>query len=49
VLSDESGRSWAGHLVSGTIFAAEVCLQELLGLPLERSADPVTGLNLWGE
>jgi len=49
VLSDESGRTWAGHLVTGTIFAAEVCLQELLGLPLKRSADPLTGLNLWGE
>jgi predicted DNA-binding protein with PD1-like motif len=49
VLSDESGRTLAGHLTSGTIFAAEVCLEELLGLSLSRSADPVTGLNLWSE
>lgn len=49
VLSDGSGRTIAGHLMSGTIFAAEVCLQELLGLPLKRSADPATGLNLWSK
>ncbi len=49
VLSDESGSTWSGHLASGTIFAAEVCLQELLGLPLKRSPDIVTGLNLWSE
>ncbi|MEI8003934.1 MAG: PPC domain-containing DNA-binding protein [Methanothrix sp.] len=49
VLANGRGRSWAGHLVRGTIFAAEVYLQELSGLPLKRSPDSITGLKLWGE
>jgi len=49
VLADGRGRSWAGHLVRGTIFAAELYLQELYGLPLNRVPDPITGLKLWGE
>jgi hypothetical protein len=48
VLSDRTGRAWAGHLVRGTIFAAELYLQELSGLPLKRVPDSITGLNLWG-
>lgn len=48
VLSDRTGKSWAGHLTCGTIFAAELYLQELSGLPLKRVPDPITGLNLWG-
>jgi predicted DNA-binding protein with PD1-like motif len=49
VLSDGTGRTWGGHLTSGTIFAAELYLQELSGLPLKRVPDPVTGLKLWGD
>jgi len=49
VLANGRGRSWAGHLVRGTIFAAEVYLQELTGLPLNRVPDSITGLKLWGE
>jgi predicted DNA-binding protein with PD1-like motif len=48
VLSDRTGRTWGGHLVSGTVFAAEVYLQELSGLHLKRVPDSITGLNLWG-
>ena len=49
VLSDRTGRTWGGHLTSGIIFAAEIYLQELTGLPLKRVPDSITGLNLWGE
>ena len=49
VLSDRTGRTWGGHLVRGTIFAVEVYLQELSGLPLKRVPDSITGLKLWGE
>jgi uncharacterized protein len=49
VLANGRGRSWAGHLVRGTIFAAEVYLQEFSGLPLKRVPDSITGLKLWGE
>jgi uncharacterized protein len=49
VLANGRGRSWAGHLIRGTIFAAEVFLQELSGLPLKRVPDSITGLKLWGE
>jgi len=49
VLSDRTGRTWGGHLTSGIIFAAEVYLQELTGLPLKRVPDSITGLKLWGE
>jgi uncharacterized protein len=48
VLSDRTGRTWGGHLTSGTVFAAELYLQELSGLPLKRVPDSITGLNLWG-
>ncbi len=47
ILSDRRGRTWGGHLTSGTIFAAELYLQELSGPPLKRDPDPITGLNLW--
>jgi len=48
VLSDENGRSWAGHLLPNSIvFAGEFFLQELLGEPWERRFDPQTGLYLW--
>lgn len=49
VLADPSYHALAGHLVSGTIFAAELCLVELLGQPLTRDFDPSTGLFLWDE
>jgi predicted DNA-binding protein with PD1-like motif len=47
VLSDRTGKTWAGHLTSGIIFAAELYLEELSGLPLKRVSDSITGLNLW--
>ena len=49
VLSDRKGRVWGGHLNSGTVFAAELYMQELLGQHLERVPDSITGLNLWSE
>ncbi len=49
VLADSEGRVWGGHLAKGTIFAAEIYMQELLGQPLEREHDSVTGLYLWSE
>jgi uncharacterized protein len=49
VLANGQGRSWAGHLVRGTVFAAELYLQELSGLPLKRVPDSITGLKLWGK
>jgi hypothetical protein len=48
-LSDRAGRVCGGHLNSGTVFAAELYMQELLGLNLVRVPDSITGLNLWGE
>ena len=48
-LSDRAGRVCGGHLNSGTVFAAELYMQELLGMNLERVPDSITGLNLWGE
>jgi len=49
VLSNREGKTWGGHLTSGVIFAAEVYLQELSGLPLMRVYDSITGLTLWGK
>jgi len=49
VLANGQGRTWAGHLVRGTIFAAELYLQELPGLRMKRVPDSITGLKLWGE
>jgi hypothetical protein len=47
VLADENGNTKAGHLLEGTVFAAEVHLCELKGEELERKYDKVTGLTLW--
>lgn len=47
VLADGQGQVLAGHLVRGTIFAAEIYLQELKGRKLNRTPDFITGLNLW--
>jgi len=49
VLSDSSGRTFAGHLVRGTIFASELFLQEMPHSELVRMPDPVTGLRLWDD
>ncbi len=49
VVSNREGKTWGGHLTSGTIFAAEVYLQELSGLPLIRVSDSITDLKLWGK
>jgi predicted DNA-binding protein with PD1-like motif len=47
VLSDDAGDSKSGHMLAGTVFAAEVHLQELVGPDLIRKYDDVTGLSLW--
>ena len=47
VLADSSGVTFAGHLVRGSIFAAELFLQELPQQDLHRTPDSQTGLNLW--
>ena len=48
VLADEKGNTKAGHLLQGTVFAAEVHVRQLEGLKLEREHDEATGLWLWG-
>lgn len=47
VLADSSGVTFAGHLVRGSIFAAELFLQELPQQDLHRTPDSQTGLKLW--
>ena len=47
VLADAAGKTYGGHLINATIFAAELHLQELLGKKLEREYDQTTGLALW--
>ena len=47
VLADRSGVTFAGHLVRGSIFAAELFLQELPHQDLHRTPDSQTGLKLW--
>ena len=47
VLSDPTGKTYAGHLLRATVFAAEVHIQELIGEKLEREYDQTTGLALW--
>lgn len=49
VLADRDGKTVAGHLTRGIVFAAEICLQELRGQTLNRERDPTTRLYLWGE
>ena len=47
-LSDESGKSYGGHLAPGTIvFACEFSLEVFDGPPFNRSLDEETGLPLW--
>jgi predicted DNA-binding protein with PD1-like motif len=48
VLADINGQTIGGHIFSETIvFAGEIYLRELLGKPLEREYDNITGLPLW--
>lgn len=47
VLAGATGKTYAGHLINATVFAAELHLQELLGNKLEREYDQTTGLALW--
>jgi uncharacterized protein len=45
---DVDGACVGGHVVPGCrIFACELILQELVGEPLERGYEEVTGLPLW--
>jgi len=47
-LAGHDGACVGGHVVPGCrIFACELILQELVGEPLERGHDEVTGLPLW--
>ncbi len=47
-LSRHDGTCVGGHVAPGCIvFAGELILQELVGEPLERELDDVTGLPLW--
>lgn len=46
IVSDKSGAAFAGDLSSGcVVFSCEVVLTELLGPPVRREADAVTGLD----
>ncbi len=47
VLALSDGRVMGGHLVGGSVFAAELYIQELMGTQLERRLDSTTGLYLW--
>lgn len=48
VFTDKKGKSIGGHIQPGTIiFAGEIFLQEIVGEPLNREYDEVTGLFLW--
>jgi uncharacterized protein len=47
-LSDESGKSYGGHLATGTIvFACEFVLEAFDGPAFNRCFDKETGLPLW--
>jgi predicted DNA-binding protein with PD1-like motif len=47
-LAGRDGACVGGHVAPGcVIFACELILQELVGEPLERELDEVTGLPLW--
>lgn len=45
-LGDSDGALFGGHLIEGTVFVAEVFIQELIGGPLERK-EQENGLSLW--
>lgn len=47
-LADDTGKSYGGHLASGTIvFACEFVLEAFDGPTFNRSIDEKTGLPLW--
>lgn len=47
-LTDEAGHGRGGHVNGGTVvFAMEVIIQELDGVPPSRELDDCTGLTLW--
>jgi predicted DNA-binding protein with PD1-like motif len=47
-LAGHDGACVGGHVAPGcVVFACELVLQELVGEPLEREFDEVTGLALW--
>ena len=47
-LAGHDGSCVAGHVAPGcVVFATELILQELVGEPLQRVFDEVTGLPLW--
>ena len=47
-LSDDSGRTYGGHLVKGcVVFAGEYYIKEFSGAGFERGYDEETGLSLW--
>ncbi len=46
VLSDDEGRTYAGHLNEATVWAGEVHLR-VFAEPLEREYDETTELDLW--
>ena len=48
-LADSEGNVRGGHLSSGTVFAAEVYIRELVGRPPTRTHDPTTDLFLWSD
>lgn len=48
VFADMEGNTTGGHVFSPTtVYAGEIYMKELLGSPLEREYDGVTGLFLW--
>lgn len=48
VLVDSEGKTNAGHLLEGKVFATEIHIFELVGKTVVRKYDAVTGLFLWG-
>lgn len=49
-LADKEGKTFGGHLVSGTIlYACEFIIQQFDGYVFKRGFDEVTGLPLWKE
>jgi predicted DNA-binding protein with PD1-like motif len=50
VLSGIKGRSWGGHLASGTeVYACEFMIEVFSGPELSRVYDRETGLHLWSK
>lgn len=50
VVSDNTGKTYAGHTMPGCIvFAGEIYIHQVQGQDLKRKYDEVTGLPLWEE